>query len=78
MVIYMGLKHLPLIVDKILPVRGKDEPCAVISQATTAGQRVLVSTLGKIAGEVENAAFEPPAIIVIGGAVGWREILNWG
>jgi uroporphyrin-III C-methyltransferase len=50
-------------------------PAAVIASATTPRQRVLVSTLEKLAGEARTQEFEPPAIVVIGDIVAMRERL---
>lgn len=46
--------------------RPVDTPVAVIQEGTTRNQRVLRSTLDKVAAEVAAAAIRPPAIIVIG------------
>jgi len=46
--------------------RPTDTPVAVIQEGTTRNQRVLRSTLDKVATEVADAAIRPPAIIVIG------------
>jgi uroporphyrin-III C-methyltransferase/precorrin-2 dehydrogenase/sirohydrochlorin ferrochelatase len=46
--------------------RPVDTPVAVIQEGTTRNQRVLRSTLDKVATEVAEAAIRPPAIIVIG------------
>jgi uroporphyrin-III C-methyltransferase len=51
-------------------------PAAVIASATTPRQRVLVSTLEKLAGEARKQEFEPPAIVVIGDIVTMRERLT--
>jgi uroporphyrin-III C-methyltransferase len=45
---------------------------AVIASATTPRQRIVVSTLGKLAGDVRKQKIEPPAIVVIGDIVKTR------
>jgi uroporphyrin-III C-methyltransferase len=50
-------------------------PAAVIASATTPKQRVLVSTLEKLAADAREQKFEPPAIVVIGEIVGMRSQL---
>ena len=50
-------------------------PAAVIASATTPRQRVLVSTLEKLARDAREQEFEPPAIVVIGDIVTLRERL---
>ena len=72
----MALRQLPRIVERLMAGgRKPEEPAAVISRATTAAQRVLVSTLSEIAkASVES---ETPAIIVIGEVVRFHEALDW-
>jgi siroheme synthase len=47
-------------------------PAAVIASATTPKQRVLVSTLEKLAADSRAQKLEPPAIVVIGDIVKLR------
>jgi uroporphyrin-III C-methyltransferase len=78
LVIYMALKHIEPIVERLLAAgRSPAEPIAVISKATTAEQRVLESTLGKIVTDVAGAGIEPPAMVVVGEAVRLRAGLDW-
>ena len=78
LVIYMGLTHLPAIVARLRAGgRAPDEPVAVISKATTADQRVLVSTLSEGAAAVATTAIEAPALIVVGDIVRLRDGLDW-
>jgi uroporphyrin-III C-methyltransferase len=75
-VLYMALKHLPHIVARLIGGgRRGDEPVAVIAKATTAGQRVLVSSLGEVAAAA--AAVATPAIVVVGEVVRLRPGLDW-
>lgn len=76
LVLYMALKHLPNIVARLIAGgRAAAEPAAVISRATTAAQRVLVSTLGEVA--AASAGVDTPAVIVIGEIVRLRARLDW-
>lgn len=76
LVLYMALKHLPNIVSRLLAGgRAATEPAAVVSRATTAAQRVLVSTLGEVA--AASAGVDTPAVIVIGEIVRLRARLDW-
>jgi uroporphyrin-III C-methyltransferase len=78
LVIYMALKHIALIADRLLAGgRAKDEPVAVISKATTREQTVLESTLGACAEDVATSGIEPPAMVVIGQVVRLRAALDW-
>jgi uroporphyrin-III C-methyltransferase len=49
-----------------------ETPAAVIASATTPKQRVLISTLAKIAADARAQELEPPAIVVIGEIVDMR------
>jgi uroporphyrin-III C-methyltransferase len=75
-VLYMALKHLPNIVERLMTGgRRPDEPVAVVSKGTTPSQRVVVSTLGNVAGAAGE--IETPAIIVVGEVVRLRPELDW-
>jgi siroheme synthase len=54
---------------------GGQTPAAVIASAATPKQRVLVSTLEKLATVSREENFEPPAIVVIGEIVEMRKKL---
>src|SRR6185295_16955468 len=78
LVIYMALKHIEPIVERLLAAgRSPAEPIAVVSKATTAEQQVLESTLGRIVADVAGAGLEPPAMVVVGEAVRLRAGLDW-
>jgi uroporphyrin-III C-methyltransferase len=78
LVIYMALKHIALIADRLLDGgRAKDEPVAVISKATTREQIVLETTLGACADDVAKSGIEPPAMVVVGQVVRLRAALDW-
>jgi uroporphyrin-III C-methyltransferase len=78
LVIYMALKHIALIADRLLAAgRAKDEPVAVIAKATTAEQIVLETTLGACAADVAKSGIEPPAMVVVGQVVRLRAALDW-
>jgi uroporphyrin-III C-methyltransferase len=76
LVLYMALKHLPVIVGRLIEGgRRSDEPAAIVSKASTPEQRVLVSTLGAIAST--GSSVEAPAIVVVGEVVRLRPGLDW-
>jgi len=78
LVIYMGIKHVGRITAELLKAgRAADEPVAVVTSATTANQKVLETTLGKIEVDLKAAGMAPPAIICIGKSVLMRQALNW-
>jgi uroporphyrin-III C-methyltransferase len=73
-VLYMAMRNLAAIADQLM--RGglpPGTPAAVIVSATMADERVVVSTLERVAADAQDLA--PPAIIVIGEIVRLRERL---
>ena len=75
-VLYMVMHNLDRIAAALMDAGlAATTPAAVIASATTPRQRVLVSTLEKLAGEARAQEFEPPAIVVIGDIVTMRERL---
>jgi uroporphyrin-III C-methyltransferase len=76
LVLYMALKHLPNIVDRLIAGgRRPDEPVAIVSRATTPAQQVLTSTLGDAVAAAVGS--KTPAIIVVGEVVRLRAGLDW-
>ncbi|RVT84401.1 uroporphyrinogen-III C-methyltransferase [Rhodobacteraceae bacterium CCMM004] len=77
-VIYMGMKHIAQIAGSLIAAgRARSEPVAVVTQATTADQTVLETTLGTCAEDIAGAALDPPAIICVGRATLMRQVLDW-
>ncbi len=78
LVFYMGIKGLPLIVER-LTAGGLDPetPAAVIRWGTHPNQRTVTGTVATIAQEVERAGITAPAITIIGKVVSLRRTLNW-
>lgn len=66
-VLMMGVERLPLFAEALLAGgRPAQTPVAVVADGTTAKQRVLRSTLDKVADDVAAQGIRPPAVIVIG------------
>ncbi len=77
-VMYMAMKHLGQIAASLIKAgRQESEPVAIICDATTKTQRVLETTLGKAAADLEVSGLEPPAIVVVGEVVRMRAGLDW-
>lgn len=77
-VMYMALKHLSEIRDRLMEGgRKADEPLAIISQATLSDQRVLETTLGEAPKALEDSGIQPPAMVVLGEVVRLRAALDW-
>ena len=76
-VLYMVMHNLERIAGALLQAgMTANTPAVVIASATTPRQRVLVSTLEKLAADVRAQNFEPPAIVVIGDIVKTRARLT--
>ena len=76
-VVLMGLRALArttrrLIASGVSP----SKPAAVVSSGTLPYQRTVTGTLGTIARLVQDAALEPPAVLVVGTVVSLREVLG--
>ncbi|MQX36325.1 uroporphyrinogen-III C-methyltransferase [Roseospira navarrensis] len=76
-VIYMAVKHLPIIVQRLMDGgRSPDEPLAFICSATTPDHRVVVSTLGRAVADRDAHGVAAPAVVVVGEVVRLREQLG--
>ena len=78
LVFYMGIKKLPLIVDRLVAA-GRDpaEAVAVVERGTHPGQRTIIDTLTGVAARVEAEELRPPAITVVGSVAELRETIAW-
>ena len=77
-VMYMALKHLDAIADSLLAGgRNPDEPTTIISGATLPEQRVLETTLGCAATDVETSQVESPTVICVGATGLLRLAIDW-
>lgn len=77
-VMYMAMKHIASIAENLMRAgRAGDEPVAVVCNATTDQQQVLETTLGCAEQDLIVAGLSPPAIVVVGGVVGMRRLLDW-
>lgn len=73
-VIYMAVSAVADIMRQIMTNPGNETvPVAVIEKATRKNQRVLVSTVGSIAGIIEKERVQPPALLIVGEVVLFRE-----
>lgn len=76
LVILMGVRNLPRIVERLLAHgRAPGTPAATIHRGTMPEQDVVTGTLADIA--VRAAYLETPAITVVGDVVALQEQLNW-
>jgi uroporphyrinogen III methyltransferase/synthase len=78
LVFYMGVTNLPnitqnLIEHGMLP----STAVALIRWGTTSKQEIIVGTLDSIVEKVKASGMKPPALIVVGDVVNYREQLQW-
>jgi len=75
---YMGVSSLPDVAEKLQAAgMPASTPAALVSHGTTAGQRVVVSTIARLHGAGLAAGIRPPAIFVIGPTVRHAAALDW-
>jgi uroporphyrinogen III methyltransferase / synthase len=77
-VLYMGVRALPRIVEQL--VAGgmpPDTPAAAVQWGTLARQRTLVATLTTLAHRMEEAKLSAPVITIIGPVVSLHEQIAW-
>ncbi len=77
-VIYMGLKGLPLLCEALIK-HGLDAttPAAIIQQGTLPTQRVVTGTLTTLPALADAAGLKAPTLIIVGNVVKLREKLGW-
>ena len=77
-VIFMGLEQLKHITKKLIGagVTNKAD-IAVIENATSNKQRVIIGNLGNIEKKVKQKKIQSPAIIIIGKVVGIQNKIEW-
>jgi uroporphyrin-III C-methyltransferase len=76
LVILMGLERLAAICERLLAGgRVPDTPAAAIASGTTPDQRVVTAPLGGLAAAVAAAQLVPPALVVVGDVVRFRDLL---
>jgi uroporphyrin-III C-methyltransferase len=75
-ILYMAMTKLNSIVEALRAGGAAcDLPVAIVTEATTARQRVLVSSLERVGEDVVALGLTAPAIVAIGGIVGLRAAL---
>lgn len=74
LVFYMGLTGLGIICRQLLRHGSDlDTPVAIVEQATTANQRVIVGNLQTIQQIAADAAISPPSLIIVGTVISLYE-----
>jgi len=78
LVVLMGMRNLEkLAATLIAEGRAAGTPAAVVMEAATPRQRVVVAPLAEIARRAREAGLAAPAVVVIGEVVRLREELAW-
>ena len=77
-VIYMGLKGLPLLCEALIK-HGLDAttPAAIVQQGTLPTQRVVTGTLTTLPELAAAAGLKAPTLIIVGNVVKLRKKLGW-
>ena len=77
-VIYMGLKGLPLLCEALIR-HGltADTPAAIVQHGTLPTQRVITGNLATLPALAEAAKLKAPTLIIVGNVVKLREKLGW-
>ena len=77
-VMYMAVKNLGEIAQALLEGgRATDDPVTIISNASLPHQQVAATTLDQAGAYVAKNDPPTPAIVVVGHASDWREMLDW-
>lgn len=65
-VILMGVKELPNIVENLLKIKNAKTPVAIICKGTYPDQKIIKGNLGEIVFKCEHVGLKPPALIIVG------------
>jgi uroporphyrin-III C-methyltransferase len=77
-VMYMAVKNLGEIADALMASgRPADDPVSIVSNATMPQQEVATTSLAEARQFVAENDPPTPAIVVVGHASDWREVLDW-
>ncbi|MBV9740873.1 MAG: uroporphyrinogen-III C-methyltransferase [Hyphomicrobiales bacterium] len=76
LILYMAMSNLEGIAKALIAGgMSPDTPLAIVSEATTKRQRVIVTKLATASAEAKSAGLVAPAIVAIGAIVELREVL---
>jgi uroporphyrinogen III methyltransferase/synthase len=76
--VLMAVGRLASVADRLLAAgRDPSTPAVLVERASLPGQRVVRSTLKRIAADADAAGARPPAILVVGAVAGLAERLAW-
>jgi len=76
-VFYMAVRHVEKIAARLVQAgRAGSTPVAIVTDATTPRERVLVATLDDVAALMAEAGLASPALVVVGAVVAYRELFS--
>lgn len=70
LVLHLAVGRIREVMDELAPLRGADCPVVVVYRVSQPSERVIRSTVGRIADEIERAQVRQAAVILVGPAVG--------
>ena len=78
LVVYMGLTGLPHITEQLMAHgMAGDTPIALIEKGTLPDQRVHISTIDQIVGDIADQNIQAPTLTIIGSVVSLHDMLAW-
>ncbi|NVK17621.1 MAG: uroporphyrinogen-III C-methyltransferase [Methylocystaceae bacterium] len=76
-VIYMGLKNLDNIIEKMIEAgRDGNTPAAIVENGATDKQRIAYTTLKDLPQTCHDANFKPPSLLIVGQVIEVAKVLN--
>ena len=74
--IHLSIHVIGKVVDELVPFYGAECPAAVVARASWPEEKIIVGTLSTIAAQVQEAAVDRAALIVVGRVLGNSEFRN--
>lgn len=78
LVFFMATEAAARVCDQLMEAgKARSTPAACVMNGTRPGQRTLVSTLGRLAQDMQAGAFGAPGLLLVGPVVSLRAQLRW-
>jgi len=76
--VYMGVAHLGALRERLIAAgRAADTPVAAIENGTRANQRVIVSSIDRLADLAQLHALRSPSLLIVGEVAAFAQTLAW-
>ena len=76
--VYMGLKGLDVLAEKLIQQGlSAETPVAIVQQGTTPDQKIFTTTISALSTLKDSTTIKPPSMIIIGEVVALHEKLAW-